>query len=167
MVAKKTHRQFKGLPQQHQAAKLPAGRCPTFVCQAMLEDLVLIRADRSRWMWETGLPGLRLLTTDPVDGSEIRRITLGWFFNPINNGIIILIIILGGAGFCPSTVSCSRFNMLLTYNEMLRIGWYNPWNLYQIDGTGIVTNINDCISRWCFQIFLLCSSLAGEMIQFH
>ena len=27
---------------------------------------------------------------------------LGWFFNPINNGIIIMI---GGAGFCPSTVS--------------------------------------------------------------
>ena len=26
---------------------------------------------------------------------------LGWLFNPINNGIIIMI---GGAGFCPSTV---------------------------------------------------------------
>ena len=45
-----------------------------------------------------------LVTVKGFDGSEIpnnHRLD-GWLPNPINNGIII---ILGGAGFCPSTVS--------------------------------------------------------------
>jgi len=40
------------------------------------------------------------LKEDTVDGQNPAN-HLGWFFNPINNGIIM---ILGGAGFCPSTV---------------------------------------------------------------
>ena len=66
--------------------------------------------------------------------------------NPIDNGIII---ILGGAGFCPSTVSV----LLKAIIEGLVVDWWNPPEMHTTASQWKFASTNQlCFAHWIFEL---------------